>query len=114
MSTRKRPLHRLGDLLPGIATQLGLDAELQTARAMSSWRRIVEELVPAATGASRLLEVRPPVLFVSADDAPTGQELRLHSSELLEAFASAPGGQHLRDLQVVVRRPPSGDSRKPR
>jgi hypothetical protein len=111
---RKRPVHRLGDLLPGIATQLGLDQELQAARAMTSWRRIVEELVPAAAGASRLLEIRPPALFVSADDSPTGQELRLHSSELLEAFASAPGGRQLRELQVVVRRPPSGDSRKPR
>jgi hypothetical protein len=74
VSTRKRPVHRLGDLLPGIASQLGFDEELRIARAMSSWQRIVGELVPAATGASRLLEIRPPGLFVSADDAPTGQE----------------------------------------
>jgi hypothetical protein len=114
MSTRKRPVHRIGDLLPGIATQLGLNEELQAARAMTSWSRIVEELPPPAAGSSQLLEIRPPALFVSADDALTGQELRLHSSELLEAFASAPGGQRLRELQVVVRRPPSGDSGKPR
>jgi len=112
--SRKRPVHRLADLLPGLATQLGLDQELQAARAVSSWTRIVEELVPPATGASRLLEIRPPALIVSADDAPTGQELRLHSAELLHAFASAPGGQRLRDLQVVVRRPSAGDSAKPR
>ncbi len=114
MSTRKRPVHRLSDLLPGLATQLGLNEELQAARAMSSWTRIVEELVPPAAGASRLLEVRPPTLIVSADDAPTGQELRLYSNDLLEAFAAAPGGQRLRELQVVVRRPPAGDSAKPR
>lgn len=114
MSGRKRPVHRLGDLLPGIATQLGLDEELQAARGLASWTRIVEELVPAAAGASRLLEVRAPTLIVSADDAPTAQELRLRSAELLEAFASAPGGQRLRELQVVVRRPSSGDSREPR
>jgi hypothetical protein len=114
VSSRKRPVHRLGDLLPGLATQLGLDEELEAARGLASWTRMVEELVPTAAGASRLLEVRPPLLIVSADDAPTAQELRLHSSELLEAFASAPGGQRLRELQVVVRRPATGDSAEPR
>ena len=87
VTKRKRPVYRIGDLLPGIASQLGLNEELQAARAMSSWERIVAELVPAATGASRLLEVRPPGLYVTADDAPTGQELRLHTVELLEATA---------------------------
>ena len=114
MNQRKRPVHRLADLLPGLASQLGLDEELQTARGLASWTRIVEELVPPAAGASRLLEVRPPLLIVSADDAPTGQELRLHSAALLEAFASAPGGQRLRELRVVVRRPSAGDSADPR
>ncbi len=115
MSTkRKRPVYRIGDLLPGLATQLGLDQELRAARAMSSWQRIVEELVPAAAGASRLLEVRPPVLIVAADDAPTGQELRLCSTELLDAFATAPGGQRLLELHVLVRASGSGTSAKPR
>jgi len=114
MASRKRPVHRLGDLLPGIASQLGLDQELRAARALSSWTRIVEELVPAAAGATRLLEVRPPALLVSADDAPTGQELRLHSAELLDAFAGAPGGQRLRELHVIVRGAQTRDRPKPR
>lgn len=114
MQQRRRPLHRLGDLLPGIASQLGLDEELRVARSISSWGRIVEELVPPASGASQLLEVRPPALYVSADDATIGQELRLRSTELLDAFAVAPGGQRLLELHVVVRGPRSGGSRQPR
>ena len=114
MSGRKRPVHRLGDLLPGIASQLGLDEELDAARGLASWTRIVEELVPAAAGPSRLLEARPPKLIVSADDAATAQELRLRATELLEAFASAPGGQRLRELQVVVRPSTTRDSSEPR
>ena len=78
--SRKRPLRRLGDLLPGLASQLGIDEELRAARGLSSWQRIVEERVPVASGASDLLEVRPPALIVSADDAATAQELRLHSA----------------------------------
>lgn len=114
MAGRKRPVHRLGDLLPGIASQLGLDEELRAARAISSWSRIVEELAPAAAGASELLEVRPPALIVSAADAATGQELRLRSSELLDAFAGAPGGQRLRELHVIVRGARSGGHARPR
>ncbi|MEX1296595.1 MAG: DUF721 domain-containing protein [Candidatus Limnocylindrales bacterium] len=114
MSGRKRPVHRLADLLPGIASQLGLDEELDAARAVASWSRIVEEQVPVAARASRLLEVRPPSLIVSAADPPTAQELRLRSSELLDAFASAPGGQRLRELRVVVRPSSTGDSADPR
>ena len=114
MSSRKRPVHRLADLLPGLASRLGLDEELDAARAVASWTRIVEEQVPAAAGASRLLEVRAPALIVSALDPATAQELRLRSPELLDAFASAPGGRRLLELQVVVRPASAGDSGKPR
>lgn len=110
---RRRPPQRVGDLLPGIAARLGLDEELQAARAISSWRRVVEEHAPAA-GVSRLVEVRPPVLVVSADDAASAQELRLCSAALLEAFARAPGGARLLDLRVVVRPTSGGPSGQPR
>lgn len=103
-SPRRRPVRRVGELLPGIAQRLGLEEELRLARAMSSWQLLVEERVPAAAG-SRILEIRPPTLVVSAADAATGQELRLRSAELLEAFGSVPGGQHLLELRVVIRHP---------
>jgi hypothetical protein len=102
---RRRPVHRIGDLLAGLASELGLTEELRAARGISSWRRVVEELVPPAAGASSLVEIRPPVLVVSATDAGTAQELRLQSVALLEAFAHAPGGQRLLELKVVVRPP---------
>jgi hypothetical protein len=111
---RRRPVYRLGDLLPALASQLGIDEELRAARGLTSWSRILEERVPAAAGASELLEVRPPRLIVSAADGATAQELRLHAFELLEAFASAPGGQRLLELQVVVRGSVQGGSGKPR
>lgn len=99
---RKRPVRRVGDLLPALAQELGLEEELRYSRAMATWQRLVEERVPAAAGASHLLELRPPLLVVSADDATVGQELRLRSAELLDAFADAPGGQRLLEMRVVV------------
>ncbi len=97
-------MRRLAELLPEVAGQLGLDEELRRARAMTSWERVVAERVPAATGASRLLEVQPGVLVVSASSAIVAQELRLRASELLPAFAQMPGGSRLLELRVVLRR----------
>jgi predicted nucleic acid-binding Zn ribbon protein len=108
---RKRPMRRLSDVLPGVAQQFGLEDQLAKARAMASWERLVGELVPPAAGATQLLEIRPPVLLVSAADQFVAQELRLRSDELLAAFATAPGGIRLLELRPVVRRPSDRASR---
>lgn len=102
---RKRPMSRLSDVLPGVASQFGLQDQLAQARAMASWERLVAELVPPAAGATHLLEIRPPALIVSATDPFVAQELRLRSDELLAAFATAPGGIRLLELRPVVQRP---------
>jgi predicted nucleic acid-binding Zn ribbon protein len=101
-------------VLPGVAAQLGLDEELREARAMAVWQRIVEERVPAAADASRIVAIRPPVVLVSVADPATGQELRLRSAELLEAFAGAPGGQRLKELRVTIGGAPRGNRGAPR
>ena len=98
-------MRRLSDVLPTVASQLGLEDQLQQGRAIASWERLVAELVPAAAGATRLLEVRAPVLIVSAADAFVAQELVLRSDELLSAFATAPGGVRLLELRPVIQRP---------
>jgi len=97
-------MRRLGDLLPEVAGQLGLEEELQHSRRMTSWRLIIAEHVPAAAGSSTLLAVQPPALIVTASSAMVAQELRLRSAELLPAFARAPGGSRLLELRVVIRR----------
>ncbi len=98
-------MKRIGDMLPEIAANLGIDAELKIARQMAAWERLVSERVPAATGQSILLSVQPPALVVSATDPRIGLELRLRQAELLAAFAQIPEGVRLLELRVVVRPP---------
>jgi predicted nucleic acid-binding Zn ribbon protein len=112
--SRRRSPQRIGELLPGVAARLGLEEELEAARAIASWRRVVEEHAPPAAGSSGLLEIRSPVLIVSAADAASAQELRLCSAALLDAFASAPGGVRLLELRVVLRSSATGHSGQPR
>jgi hypothetical protein len=113
-SPRRRPPQRIGELLPGLASQLGLEEELRSARAITTWERIVAEHAPPAAGACHLVELRPPALVVSAEDAATAQELRLCSGALLDAFARAPGGARLLELKIVIRPARPGSSGQPR
>ena len=108
VTNRRRPMRRLGDLLPPAAQALGLEEPLMRGRAMAAWSRLVAERVPAAAGTSTLLDLRDDGTIVAAAPSPiVAQELTLRADELLAAFAQAPGGRHMRELRVVVRPPRS-------
>ncbi len=101
----RRPMRRIGDMLPELAKELGIGDELRLARQMAAWERLVGERVPAAAGTSQLLSVQPPTLVVSAANPRVALELQLRQADLLAAFAQAPDGVHLLELRVVVRPP---------
>lgn len=101
----RRPVHRVGDLLPDAARALGLEEQLRWARAASAWEAVVAALVPGAAGGSRPRGLDPDGTLVIDVAAPiVGQEIRLRADEVLEAFAAAPGGLRATRLRVVVTR----------
>ena len=100
-SRRRRP-DRVGDLLPEAARRLGLEDQLALARAMATWDALVAERVPPAAGACRLVALEPGTLVVEADEPIVASELRLRATELLAAFAAAPGGTSARFLRLIV------------
>ena len=58
MSTpRRRPMVRLGDLIPDAARALGLEDELRLSRAIATFEAIVAERVPAAAGSCRVIRL---------------------------------------------------------
>lgn len=101
---RRRPMSRIGDLIPRAAARLGLEDELRRARFLSTFDAIVAERAPAAHGACRALRVEGETLVVEADAPIVGQELLLHGEALASAFRTAPGGVPVRQIRVVVRR----------
>jgi hypothetical protein len=105
VSQSRRPMRRIGDMLPEAAAALGIEPALRRARAAAAWERTVGERVPAATGGSNLVEWREGVglLVVGATQSIIAQELRMRSDELLEAFGRAMGGTKPERLEVVVR-----------
>ena len=97
-------MQRIGDLIPDAARALGLEEELRLARAIATFEALVAERVPAAVGACRVMRLEGFAIDVEADVPIVAQELRMRSSELLSAFAAAPGGVGVRELRVHVRR----------
>jgi hypothetical protein len=104
MSQRRRPMVRLGHLLPDAARGLGLEDELRRARAMATFEQLIAERVPTAAGACRVIRLEGFGVIVEADAPIVAQELRLRAPEVLAAFAATPAGSGIRDLRVVVRR----------
>ena len=100
---RRRPMSRIGDLIPAAAAQLGLADELRRARMVATFDALVAERAPAAHGACRALRVDGSVLVVEADAPIVAQELRLRSITLVAAFRAAPGGAEVTELRVTVR-----------
>ena len=103
MTSRRRPMVRLGELMPDAARALGLEDELRLSRAMATFEALVAERVPAAAGACRVVRLEGFSLVVEADAQIVAQELRLRGSELLAAFAASPGGVGARQLRVHAR-----------
>jgi hypothetical protein len=97
-------MERIGNLVPEAARHLGLEEELRLARAITTFDAIVAELVPAAVGSCRLARLDGFAIVVEADAPIVAQEIRLRASELLSAFARAPGGLGARELRVAIRR----------
>lgn len=102
--SRRRPMERIGTLIPEAARRLGLEEELRLSRAITTWAVLVAERVPAASGACRLVGVEGFTLVVEVDAPIVAQELRMRSPELLEAFAAAPGGHRASEVRMRVRR----------
>jgi hypothetical protein len=102
--TRRRPMVRIGDLLPDAARGLGLEDELRLSRAMATFEQLVAERVPAAAGSCRVIRIDGFTLTAEADAPIVAQELRLRGPELLAAFAATPAGIGARELRVVVAR----------
>jgi alpha-D-ribose 1-methylphosphonate 5-triphosphate synthase subunit PhnH len=101
---RRRPMTRIGELMPAAAAGLGLHEELRKARFVATFDAIVAELAPAAHGACRAVRVESDTLVVEADAPIVGQEVLLHGSELAEAFSRAPAGLPVRQVRVAIRR----------
>ncbi len=100
---RRRPMRRIGDLIPDAARSLGLEDELRLARAIATFEALVAERVPAAAGACRVIRIEGFTIDVEADAPIVAQELRLRTGELVRAFATAPGGIGVSNLRVHVR-----------
>jgi hypothetical protein len=99
---RRKPMQKLGELLPNTARRLGLDEPLELAAAMTAWQRIVNERAPQASGSCRLISLTQGVANIEVDAPIVAQEVRLRAPELLTALR-AEVRIPIRQLRVTLR-----------
>lgn len=102
MSGKSRGMERISDLLPAAARQLGLDDQLEQARAAAAWLEIVAQRVPEAAGACRLVDLRAGIATIETDEPIVAQEIRLRSLELVAALRAS-ARLPVRQIRVVTR-----------
>ena len=92
-----------------------MERELRLARAVTTWDVLIEERVPPAVGACRLVRLEDDAIVVAADEPIVAAELRMRATELLDAFGRAPGGARVRFLRITGETgAPNGTGRGPR
>ncbi len=90
---------RLGNLLDGILSRLGLAHKLGGWRVAANWDEIVGESIAKA---SHAVKFDNETLLVSVPDAVWRQQLSLEVDAILEKIHSFPGGKAVRKIHFVA------------
>lgn len=77
---KKDASRRIGDLLPRVFEELGLEGKLEERRLRQEWHRIVGE---AIAGRSRPVKVRGTTLIVEVANNVWMNEIQFHRSEMV-------------------------------
>lgn len=99
---KPRGMERLADLLPQTMRQFGLEDQLEQARAAAAWLRLIEERVPAAVDACRLIALGNGIATIETDEPIVAQEIRLRAPELLTVLRGAIRAP-IRQIRVTTR-----------
>ncbi len=94
-------IRSIGDLLPGLLRDLGLDDALQGWRAVADWRRVVGERLARRTRALRWSEGK---LWVEVDGAVWMHELSLLRRDLIAELNRHLGAERVKELVFVLPR----------
>ncbi len=105
---RRRPMRRIGELIPDAARALGLEDELRLARAIATFEAVVAERIPAAAGACRVIRIEGFAIDVEADAPIVAQELRLRRTRASDRVRGHPrGGRRPRSARPRPSRRPA-------
>lgn len=90
---------RLGDALPAVLRQLGLERDLEVQRLLDSWPDLVNEKIASHTRATALDRG---VLVVQVDSTAWMMQLRFLKGQVLKKLASRFRPDLVRDVRFVL------------
>lgn len=90
---------RLGSVLDGLLSRMGLASTLAGWRVVNAWPEIVGERVAAVT---RPVRYEDNTLVVAVPDAGWRQELHLQTDLILEKIHELPGGKVVKKIRFTA------------
>ncbi|MEI6512886.1 MAG: DUF721 domain-containing protein [bacterium] len=88
------------DALSGAMKEWKLDRDLQLRIALSAWGELVG---PQIANASRPLRIKNDIVVIAVPSSVWAQELRFHTTELLERLNARVGEQYFKQIRFEVR-----------
>lgn len=95
-----RDFAKVGDVLPALLRQLGLDKRFREQRLLGLWSEVVGDEIAERTRATR---VDRGVLFVHVDHGAWMQELHFIEKELIEKLRASAPGVELNRIRFTTR-----------
>jgi predicted nucleic acid-binding Zn ribbon protein len=98
---------RIGDLLPGVLGELGLEGTLRAADVLQAWRLVVGEKL---AGFARATTFQDGILTVEAVSPVWLSEIRFHQVRIRKSLDERCGAGVVRELRLVLASPRKGES----
>jgi predicted nucleic acid-binding Zn ribbon protein len=98
---KKDPSRQVGDLLPGVLKELGLEEKMEEGRLRQEWPRIVGEAIARR---SRPVRVRGATLIVEVHNNVWMNEIQFHRREIVRKVSKEFPIMKIKDIRLELER----------
>lgn len=103
---KKDPSHQVGDLLPGVLKELGLEEKLEEGRLRREWPRIVGEAIARR---SMPVRARGATLIVEVQNNVWMNEIQFHRREIVRKIRKEFPRLKIEDIRLELEREREGE-----
>lgn len=98
---KRNTTRRIGDLLPGVLKELGLEGKLDEGRLREEWPSIVGEAIAQR---SRPLTIRRKTLFIEVENNVWMNEIQFHRNEIIRKVHKEFPALEIEDIRLKLER----------
>ena len=97
----EKPSLRVGDILPGVLSSIGMDEKMEEAKLLKEWPEIVGEAVARRSAPRCIIKGQ---LYIEVENSAWMQEIRFHQGKILERIKERFPGLKLKGIRLGLQR----------